>query len=580
MAVEFETPRISVREAFYNAAGPIALSNRNLLQFAIPSYAIILVSNPGRLGGSFLEWFFIATAAYFATIAVLILARETYLSGEDRGSKPLLTAITLLAAGFVRGLAVWAAGSTFELISPSELVFRLYAGPVFVFGAVATLAIYNSSIDRHNKVVAELQREKAVLEEMRGSIRERVKHQQTELLNKAHEILIPVMNQLKSGLRSSDASKFAPKLQDTIENVVRPLSHEIGRLTQGTEAAIEGASKDFAVKAKGRFPQRVSVGAMVVPSLTTFGSASVSLTAPAALTNQNPILTPIVAVSLCWLLTRLAQKSLRNWWVSPVSAIFALAFIMGITTTATGLFLWFFMLPMPLSTLVQYFTLLLSLAGVGFAMQVARTQRYDAEVQMTKVLGELSLLTAHLRQELWINRRRIASVIHGPIQSALYASAIRLSREEFKSAKYLEAIEADVEGALKKLESIEESESLDEVLNQIKTMWDGVIELNLPPLDTPWAARVRENPVATACLIGVIREAVSNAAKHGKASMVWVEITPAKENLLEVRVINNGLAIDESVKPGFGSSILDEVSLSWRLYNGDAGTTLDLSLPI
>ncbi|WP_138315823.1 hypothetical protein [Rhodoluna limnophila] len=580
MPSKFQTPRISVREAFYNAAGPVALSNRNLLQFAIPSYALILISNPGRLGGSFLEWFFIATGAYFATVAVLILARETVLAGPDRGSRPLLTTLALLLAGFARGFAVWGVGSAFELISPTELLYRLYAGPFFVFGAVATLAIYNASKDRHDVVIADLEQQKAALDSMRKNMHGQVAQQQAELLAKAQEILIPVVDQLRRGLRSQDLSKLAPKLRDTIEDVVRPLSHEIGRATSATEAALENASKGFAVRSRGRFPTKVSVGQMVVPSLTTFGSASVTLTVPATITNGWPMYTAVIAVLLCWLVTRAAQKLLRNWWVSPIAASFAVAAVMALTTIITGLTLNLVGLAVTSVTLMQYLTMLLLLALLGFAMQIARTQRHDAEVQMAKVLGELSVLTAQFRQELWLNRRRVASVIHGPIQSALYASAIRLSQEQVKSAAYIEAIEADIVGALKKLETIEEQESFDEVLNQIKTMWDGVIELNLPPLNTDWADRVRENPVATACFTSVIRESVSNAAKHGKATKVWVEVEQTEEHILQLKIVNNGVALENTLVPGFGSSILDEVSLGWRLYNTDNGATLEIKVPI
>ena len=580
MPSQFLTPRISVREAFYNAAGPVALSNRNLLQFAIPSYALILISNPGRLGGSFLEWFFIATGAYFATVAVLIAARETFLAGPDRGSKPLLTTLALLLAGFARGFAVWGVGSAFGLISPSELLFRLYAGPFFVFGAVATLAIYNASKDRHDIVIADLEKQKSALDSMRKNMHGQVAQQQAELLAKAQEILIPVVEQLRRGLKSQDVSKLAPRLRDTIEDVVRPLSHEIGRATSATEAALENASKGFAVRSRGRFPTKISVGQMVVPSLTTFGSASVTLTVPAAVTNGQPQITAVIGVLLCWLLTRVAQKGLRNWWVSPIAASFAVASVMAIVTLVTGFVLDTLGLGLSSVTLMQYLTMLLFLALLGFAMQIARTQRHDAEVQMAKVLGELSVLTAQLRQELWLNRRRVASVIHGPIQSALYASAIRLSQEQVKSAAYLEAIESDIVGALKKLETIEEQESFDEVLNQIKTMWDGVVELNLPPLNTDWADRVRANSVATACFTSVIRESVSNAAKHGKASKVWVEVAQVDEHILELKITNDGVPLDSSVVPGFGSSILDEVSLGWRLYNTDRGTTLEIKVPI
>ncbi len=94
MAERFVTPKTSLREAINNAAGPIALSNRVLLQFAPLSYALIIGSSPARLSGSILDWFIVATVGYLVTVLVLLGFRATVLPAKPgREPKILWTSI-------------------------------------------------------------------------------------------------------------------------------------------------------------------------------------------------------------------------------------------------------------------------------------------------------------------------------------------------------------------------------------------------------------------------------------------------------------------------------------------------------
>ena len=79
MSEKFSTPKTSLREAINNASGPVALSNRVLLQFAPISFLLVLVSNPSRLSGSYVEWILLATVGLIATLAVLLVSRSTVL---------------------------------------------------------------------------------------------------------------------------------------------------------------------------------------------------------------------------------------------------------------------------------------------------------------------------------------------------------------------------------------------------------------------------------------------------------------------------------------------------------------------
>jgi hypothetical protein len=155
MAEKFSTPKTSLREAINNAAGPVAMSNRVLWQFAPLSFLLVLVSNPSRLSGSYLEWVLVAAAGLLATVIVLLSFRATVLpSQEGREPRRLLTSIAFLVAGVARGSAVYVTGAALNIMPPEEFIYRVIGGPLFVYGAISMLAIFNASRIRHEKTLA------------------------------------------------------------------------------------------------------------------------------------------------------------------------------------------------------------------------------------------------------------------------------------------------------------------------------------------------------------------------------------------------------------------------------------------
>jgi signal transduction histidine kinase len=219
-------------------------------------------------------------------------------------------------------------------------------------------------------------------------------------------------------------------------------------------------------------------------------------------------------------------------------------------------------------------------AGISFAIQLQRTQRLNAEQEMTGVVKNLEILNSQLRQELWLNRRKIASVLHGSVQSTLYASAMRLAKIESPSADELQAVRDDLNAAISKLDSLESGESIDEILKQIIEVWDGVVEIKLPEIPTDLSKALAENQAASACLAEVIREAVSNAVKHGAAKQIELKVEKAARNLISVMVSNDGKPISKQTETGYGSSILDEVALNWSLESTGELTLLRAQIAV
>jgi signal transduction histidine kinase len=217
---------------------------------------------------------------------------------------------------------------------------------------------------------------------------------------------------------------------------------------------------------------------------------------------------------------------------------------------------------------------------ITFYMQFLRTQRRDAEVEMTRVVSDLAILNSQLRQEVWLNRRRIASVLHGSVQAALYASAIRLAKNESPTVEEIEAVQHDIAQAISKLESGDGTESFVSVLEQIREVWEGAVEVELPAMHDEILHQLESNPVASACAAEVVREAVSNAVKHGKAEHVVIALEATNPHLLGITVTNDGQPLPAEIEAGYGSSILDEVAFTWQLENRGGYTVLGAAIAI
>lgn len=580
MAEKFLTPKTSLREAINNASGPVALSNRVLLQFTPVSFMLVLISNPSRLSGSLFEWTLIATVGLIATILVLLAFRATVLpSVSGRPPKRLMSSIAYLVAGLVRGTSVYLTGAALGIMPPEEFIYRLVGGPLFVYGAISMLAIFNASRIRHERTLAELEVEKAELDELRGGIRERIRLQRADLLKRVQSVLAPVVDEVKSQLQSSP-SELSSRLRDVVETVVRPLSHDVGRGSNVDDEVSKISSRAAFASAKSRFPSTLSAGAMIVPELTFFATASIAITAnvinfPGAVFQGS-----VISLATIFVGYKILQKLLMNLWVSFVVALLISIFGAIFVALLSTFVLWIFGYVLTPTLIWQFALSQVTLTLLTFYMQFLRTQRRDAELEMTRVVSDLAILNSQLRQEVWLNRRRIASILHGSVQAALYASAIRLAKLDSPTAQDVDAVQSDIAAAISKLESTDGVETFVGLLEQIREVWDGAVEVQLPVLSQELVSQIEANPVTSACAGEVVREAVSNAVKHGKAEHVVIEVEKTGPHLLGITVSNDGQPLPAEVEAGYGSTIMDEVAFSWQLENRGGFTVLGAAIAI
>jgi signal transduction histidine kinase len=545
-----------------------ALSNQVLVFFLLPAYGTGLIFESLRLETNFLERFGVATAGYLATISVLLLARRI-LKGKEVKSRPFFVLGAFLLSGLTRGVVILGLDILTGQHQAGQELFRLLGGPIFTFVTLTVAAVLASNYQRHRELLAALADERYRLQIRSASIRAKVQIQREELLEKVRSLLDPAIAKIQAKLTGESSNEVINSLRSTVDDVVRPLSVEVAEASDELEAESGRAQ----IREKAPIPKRIMLGEFFVPLWAAL-IASITLVPVSFLfeTPANSVIILLTSFFSMLLILGLIQRITLNLPVHPALAAVAVPVFYAVSLSpfyaVAPIFEW------AVST-EQIHSLLLFGAVVGgttFAAQFAQLQRKSTTEKLEAVNQQLEILNAALRQELWLNRRRTASVLHGPVQAALFASAMKLSQDEKPTPKLVAEVEQDIQSALEKLNNPSNLELADvsAVLNQIIDIWSDAADISIQ-IPEELEAAIAKQPLTSEALIEISREFITNAIKHGKASKVSLEVSRLDGARIAIEVIDDGQGLPPGAKPGFGSKLLTELSLVWRQTRvGDA----------
>ena len=210
---------------------------------------------------------------------------------------------------------------------------------------------------------------------------------------------------------------------------------------------------------------------------------------------------------------------------------------------------------------------------------VVRERRKATESQLIAAVEALRLSVSRLRREAWIGRRRASYILHGALQSALYAAILRLSANPSPDEALIAEIRSDILKATAKLgNTVELAVTLGDRLAEMATQWSGSCDVRWSV--TALAEQLVSMSVTGAeCVAEVAREGVGNAVRHGGAGSVTVVVEAKVERLLIV-IEDDGQSAEGQAEPGLGSRMLDEMCVSWTRESTDRGTRLEAWLAV
>lgn len=551
-----EPHRPNARRLLRQIGSRYALSNMSLLLFMIPAFGSGLIFDLIRFDSGLGTRLLSATAGYFGTIIPLLIAR-IFFPDKPRESRPLALMLVFFVAGLSRGLTLIGVSVVSGEYQSGDEIFRLIGAPIFTVIMMTICVVLTSNYKRHRAALSDLANERHRLQLRSASIRAKVEIQREQLLSRVRDLLNPAIARVQQNLAGESGVAIAA-LRSTVEDVVRPLSSELTETADELEELLPSA-----VREKAPLPQSIRLGEFVLPLWGAVVTAVVSVSIAFLYENGFSALAVTffsfllmyLGLGLFHLLTRNVQTP------TVVAAILApVAYSVSLSPfyLLVPLFGWNFSIAQINAFMLFGFMVGLSL----FFSQFVQYQRASTTEKLVAVNQQLEIVNGALRQELWLNRRRTASLLHGPVQAALYASAIKLSQQQNPSEQILSEIQSDISNALEKLNNPSnlELESLGSVLEQIVDVWDGTAEITID-LPDELAEVISNQPLATESLVEVVREFVTNAIRHGGANKISVRVFRIDEHRFAIEVIDNGSGISPDSKPGFGSKLISELSL-------------------
>jgi signal transduction histidine kinase len=564
---EYKPHRPTAKRLFQQVGSRYALSNPVLLLFLIPAFGVGIIFDQTRSDATFEYRLISATIGYIATIIPLLIAR-IFLPNKPRPSRPALLMAIFALAGLIRGVTILEFSILSGQFQEGELLYRLVGGPLFTLIALVLNAIVASNYARHKEALVLLAAERLRLQVRSAGVLARVQQQQEELASKVETLIRPAIRKIQETFNSDSSSAVIISLRIAADEVVRPLSREVA---EGQDD-LNFESEPTAVRVKSALPKRIILGEFLIPVWAA--TMSIGLLFSSALLLETPV-TALLVLSLIFFLIlafgRIMQvltKSLEiptflAWFMVPLiyafplTAFFVLKPMINMQTTNTQI-----------STVIVFEWVLGLLL---FFAQIVQLQRRETTERLGEVNQQLEVISSRLSQELWLNRKRLAALLHGPLQAALYASAMGMAQTTNPTPEYLIKVQKDIETALEQLNNPNrlESETLLSVLNQVKELWSDSVEVEIE-IPAELEAAITKEPLTCEATIELTRELVTNSIKHGHARWVKVVINQIDPTRFSVEVTDNGKALVEGATPGYGTKVLNELSLKWeRTRSGD-----------
>lgn len=540
----------------------------------IPLISVNLTLDYGRAPGSALQWFSISVIGYIALFLAAQPMRLLFSTGKVPTGFYLVSYYLL---GLIRGIAIFLVGKSLGLINQDEVLYRLLGSATFVFCSLPIATILVSNFRRANQTLKELQAQTLRRTKRLNSMKLEIAEQKAEIAGRVSGLLMPVITDLiarGNTTRGSDVAKQISALRSTVDTVVRPLSQSV--VSEGSKLSDPQVELDRASLLARLNPKtKLNVSDLFLPGLSTFlvtlMCSSPMITFGGAQSGTTVLIFMAFALYFVLGLGRRITKDLVLGAVPALGVLFvSYAIISGLVLMAVLL-----VDVRLLAIAAPRIPSLILIFGFFFFIAQSRYQLLKQSTQkLEEVNLELALLNAQAKQELWHNRRRIATVLHGPVQAALYASAIRLAQAKKPTKKLLQEVDADLADVIKALKFEQtEATNVRGVFREIIDVWQGVCEIyfNMPKAVYDLTKR---NANAAESFVEIIREAISNAIKHGGATEI--EVTAKLNNgVITLQVINNGKAPSaKQASTGYGTQILNELALGWNLTSGENGKTI------
>ena len=543
-----------------------SLSFRLTLLFVFPGSLSPIFIDHADFGGSYLLWVGLILIAHSGFTVTILIAGRLIHGNRQNESHPIATLLAFVAAQSVRGSILGYSTVFLGFTDDPKLAFRIISGGVFISTVLSVIAISIAIFDQHSNLVRDLETKTSELTQLQSTMDTRLQEATRNLREYAQQVVTPRIDQidqllvaLKSGGNKDDA---VHEMQDYVDTELRPFSHQIAhdKSLQALAVNIETSTK------KLELPKSINLSQSMRPYVTTvlfFITYAAAAQRTMTLVEAIPFNLITTTLLISYFVT--FKKLFGNREIPLVIGLVMGAVIFGLVGPLI-LFVEGFLpieIPQHISGATVFVGLIYGFANLGYT--ILTSQRTQLVSELTTTIEDLESTISLLSQKEWLSRRQVGYVMHGSLQSALNAAVLQLGSTSNPTPELIESVRSDISRALARVgfES-GQSYSFEQAQQEISKIWAGTIETKWQVAPNALEA-LRRNPATSECLAEVLREAVSNASKHGKATNVEIAVN-IEDSLLVLEAKDNGSSPNTGKTQGLGTELLDDVCSSWSLH--------------
>ena len=497
-----------------------------------------------------------------------------------------LVAIGSLVVGVVRTYITTSLAIAVGADPGVAWTYQLLIGALWELMLTILWANVNGAYRDHQKLVNELNETKNSILGYRENAEVMLADEQEKLISLTQATLLPQIQLVENALKSGNiemASRWgvAHELKGIIYNQVRPLSESLRQSAKNlVKPAPAAPSHLVSIVA---IPQRFAVKNSIFPKLT-WGTMLLSfMSSPFWILDISWVI-PSALLSFTYGAMLYGFKKFFDrvpstpWWVG-LPALIAIATLSVVPAYSVAV--WFY--PDVKAAVLYGLTLVTVSNIVVFSFAYLDSLDYEARLYRTMLEEqnqELVIEMALFEQQLWAARRNWSLVIHGTVQASLTAALTRLNAPD-ADKKTLDAAKKDLDRAMEALSAPPVSKiNFAPAIKELVSTWQGVCDIEVEV--SPELKKVISRDVRLSmCINEILKEAVSNAVRHGDAQKAWVSVGAPSGGVIELSVANDGIAPMTGGRRGIGSGLLDELTVDWSLNydENNSRTILRARLP-
>ena len=579
----FEIPK---KQVYLRTIGYIGASSAWSLGFFLFFFYLLsflsFLSDAVRTANFTPLWFIVSGAAFLPPLAIGLIYRWGFLNRRKEKSRPILNLLIAGLVGSSRNLSVGLFAMWAGLESENLWMFRILGG--FVMGVLgfAFWAIGNGSKIEYLASLRTLSETQNRLMVTRRLMGEHLSVVNDGLQARTRQTLIPQLESIRKLLGSFETTKAAvEELRSTITEQIRPMMASISKeIPEPFKLKNIASFKNVLPKLPDRFTLKDKLEVTYSSLIELLGLAiwMAIFNAPNGLFDLFAIFAIYFVMMSSFKFMLPKDRMFTRTGATGATIVFAVA-----AASANSIYLYYLNYPLPQYLMLVGFALACGIAGPLLLLQLGELHelRHKIEAQIRADLQAIAKENALFAQKVWVFRKRWLLVLHGNVQSALTAALTRLQNTANVDAVVVELVKQDLRRAENAVNSnLHEQIDLEAGLLEVQSVWSGICSIDIQISER--ASRALGRSLDTAfCVNEIVKEAVSNAVRHGDAKAVKVDIDRVADDLLHVRVQNNGIAAEiQTDSSGIGSEMLDEICLTWELVSDKSGVTLSADLPV